>query len=120
MTTASISKAQAKKILDFCQTHSLEKFFFAKDQGAYFGATVGKNEDKTFKNCIEYINGMEPDKKNKDGSDWYDNARMKFGGDDFGIHIPVSWLTLFFQKKEFVNKRRFSIKITANNVQLVE
>jgi len=38
MTTASITKSQAKKLYDFCVEHEGKEFFFAKDHGAYFVA----------------------------------------------------------------------------------
>lgn len=119
MPVASITREQASQLFTFCKDNSIKEFFFAKDQGAYFGATVGSHEDKNFKNSIQYLKGMNPDIENKDGSDWYDNALDKFGGDDFGVELPVQWLSVFLEDPRMAKKKMFSIRINTNSVRLV-
>jgi hypothetical protein len=63
---------------------------------------------------------MDPDKTEKENKgDWYDNARDKFGGDDFGFKMPTEWLKLFCTSKALASKRMLSIRIKAKSVELV-
>ena len=116
MTTASITKSQAKKLYDFCVEHECKEFFFAKDHGAYFAATTRSSEDNTFKNSIQYLKGCNPDSD----EDYYEEARHKFGGDDFGDHLPTTWLKVFFTEKRFEKKRMFSVRFNKNSILLAE
>lgn len=80
--TLSLSREQVERLIAFCNANGLEKWFIAKDQGAYIGATMGaKPEQKV----IYYFEGCDPEKD----EDWYENARNAFGGDDWGQHLPV-------------------------------
>jgi len=111
----SISIKDAKRILEFCKTNKLDEFFFAKDQGAYFGATVGSHEDETFKNCIVYVAGCDPDKD----TDWYDTAHAMFGGDDFGQMLPISWIEETVRAEAIKPVKKFTINLTTRTVSLV-
>lgn len=114
MSTFSITRANAKKLLTFCKANKEDQFFICKDHGAYIGATTGSNEKKTFKNSIHYVKGCNPDTD----EDSYEEARYKFGGDDFGEHLPVQWLEVFFNDPARASKRMFSIKMSGNSISL--
>lgn len=92
-----LSKAKAKQLLDFCKKYKLENFFFAKDQGAYFGQNTGTHGNEDFKNIIFYVKGCNPDID----EEWYENARNKFGGDDFGEHFEISVLESLLNSDEW-------------------
>ncbi|MBB1438565.1 DUF3085 domain-containing protein [Shewanella sp. SG41-4] len=119
MTTASITREQAKALYEFCTKNNLDEWFIAKDHGAYFGATAGSNNAGNFSNSIHYIKGCNPDQDEEKEGDWYDNAHDKFGGDDFGIHLPTSWLKAFFTDESFSKKRNFSIRVNKSSVSLI-
>ncbi len=91
MAQITLTRADVQKLSDFCAKHGEDKWFLAKDQGAYVGATGGSQEEGTFENCIFYFKGCDPHKD----EDWYDEAHYKFGGDDFGEHFEVELLTKF-------------------------
>jgi hypothetical protein len=116
MAIASISRDDAKAILTFCQENHLNEFFFSNDSGAYFGANIGSQEAGTFNKCIKYVKGMNPDVD----EDYYDEVGRKFGYDDFGIHIPVQWLEVFFNSPNFAKKRVFGVKINQKSFSLVQ
>jgi hypothetical protein len=82
----TLDREQVDRLVTFCQCNGLEKFFVAKDQGAYIGATVGSEPDQK---VIFYFPHCDPEKD----EDWYENARERFGGDDFGQFLPVRDLT---------------------------
>ena len=72
--TMTINQQETADFSAFLTAHNLEEWFLAKDHGAYIGATVKGAK------WIKYFKGCNPDKS----PDFYDNARFKFGGDDFG------------------------------------
>jgi hypothetical protein len=83
MPQITLNKKQLDQFAAFIRKHDVKKWFLAKDQGAYVGATAGEGD--TFENIIFYFKGMDP---NKDG-EFYDNAMYAFGGDDFGEHFDA-------------------------------
>lgn len=83
----TLNNTNRQKLAAFCKKHSVKKWFLAKDDGAYFGATTGSDKDNTFENCIIYIKGCDPRK-----GDVWENTRRKFGGDDFGEHFDTGML----------------------------
>jgi hypothetical protein len=110
MPKAIITRSQASKIVDFCTKNGEKQFFFAKDQGAYFGATTGTHANNNFSNIIFYQEGMNPDvSEEANGGDWYDNARIAWGGDDFGIHIDISALYGFVDDESMGGMFTFQI-----------
>ena len=115
MSTFSITRKEANKLFQFCKENSLKEFFIAKDQGAYIGATAGSQSEGNFRNSIHYIDGCNPEKD----EDFYANARDRFGGDDFGEHLPVMWLNAFLKHPSFQKKRKFSIRLTNTSIKLV-
>lgn len=123
MSTFSIKKAAALELLAFCEKHKVEQFFIAKDHGAYIGATKDKPLAKGEKidhskvnvfNNIHYLLGCNPDTD----EDSYEECRYRFGGDDFGVHLPTDWLRQFRDACKVKNKRTFSLKVTDNNVSM--
>jgi hypothetical protein len=80
MPQITIPMNDVKRLVQFCQTNSLTNYFIAKDQGAYLGASTGKDN-----NILFYFAGCNPDKD----ADFYDNAHDKFGGDDFGEQLKL-------------------------------
>ncbi|MAA94917.1 MAG: hypothetical protein CML22_07020 [Rheinheimera sp.] len=115
MPVASISRKDAQTLLAFCKEHNQKEFFFAVDHGAYFGSNVGEHGKESFKNCIIFLKGCDPDKY----EDWYDQAHYKFGGDDMGVHLPVQWLEAFCNHPSFNAKRTFSVNIGQRKASLV-
>lgn len=114
MTIASISRENAKALLDFCRKHGLDEFFFAVDHGAYFGANVGQYGTDSFANSIHFLDGCDPDK-----DEWYDNAHIRFGGDDVGEFLPTEWLTIFCENPAYKAKNRFTVNFGRTQVKLV-
>ena len=113
MSTASISRAQAQQLSDFCVKHSIDEIAFVVDHGAYFMARKGTPENDDFENSIQYLKGLNPN--TADSDDWYDEQRYKFGGDDFFVKLPSSWLLVILKN---VKKQSFSIKLNANSIKL--
>ena len=111
MTTLSISVAAATALLAFCEKHNLEEFFIAGDQGVYFGANTGSEEENSFEGSIHYIKDCDPAKD----EDWHHVKRM-ISRDDFGEELPVSWLKTGLARK---GKRTFSLKMTPSSIKLV-
>ena len=116
MAIAEITHQQASRLLNFCQEHQLEHFAFSNDHGAYFCAMTGSHANSTFKNCVEYLEGMDPRHDGESGLDAHEEAGSAFGHDDFGIDLPVSWLSMFLNTKQA--PARFRIRITSDNAQL--
>jgi hypothetical protein len=77
MTIITITKKETLEFSAFLTENRIKEWFMAKDHGAYVGAYY---EGKTW---LKYFKGCNPEKD----SDFYETARHKFGGDDFGIHI---------------------------------
>jgi hypothetical protein len=85
------------------------------DQGAYFAATTGSHEDKSFQNCVQFLKGMNPEQD----EDWYDTAHGLFGYDDVGEFLSVDWLEMFEKQTKDDDKAEFGIDITTTEVRLV-
>lgn len=83
MPQITLKKKQIDQFSAFLRKHDVKKWFLAKDDGAYIGATGGSDDD--FERCIFYFRGMDP---SKDEFAW-DTARDAFGGDDFGEHFDA-------------------------------
>ena len=108
--SVSMNMAQAKQLFNFCDKNKVKEFFFAKDQGAYFGATSGNSSEGNFENCILYVRGCDPQKND----DWWENASHRFGGDDFGEHFDCDLL------KQFVTSayKRITFKFNVNSISV--
>jgi hypothetical protein len=86
MAQITLTKKQLDKFATFMRKHDVSEWFMAKDQGAYIGANAGSWKDNTLEKCIFYFKGCNP---HKDDDAWH-NARVKFGGDDFGEYFSPS------------------------------
>mgnify|MGYP000235632378 CR=1 FL=1 len=85
MTQITISRKDLEAMSALAKKHGAEKFFMAKDEGAYVDVTGGSQDAGNFENHIVYFKGMNP----KTNEDAWDNARYAFGGDDFGEHFDI-------------------------------
>jgi hypothetical protein len=83
MAQITLSVADLQRLVEFCAKNELKRYFIAKDQGAYLGASTGKDN-----NVIFYFAGCNPEKD----ANFYDNAHDKFGGDDFGEQLELEHL----------------------------
>lgn len=90
MHSIELSKRQVQQLVDFGIEHKQDSYFIAKDQGAYLGMSLGMDPAPK---CLFYFPGCDPSKD----EDWYDTARAKFGGDDFGEHMPLADLQRYLQ-----------------------
>lgn len=102
MPAITLSRVQAERLVKFCKQHNKDKFFIAKDHGAYLGQSVGSKPEEQ---CLFYFSGCDP-KKN---ADYYENSRDKFGGDDFGEFLPLAWF-----EKAVANPKVGRVTITVN------
>lgn len=100
----TLSREDVLKLLAFSESHNHKEFFVAKDHGAYVGDSAG---DKG--NCIFYFAGCNPDKD----KDWYDTCHEKFGGDDFGEHLPIEWLQRVRDNPKIT---KMVVKLTAKRI----
>lgn len=82
MAQITISRANVLSLLGLCTRAASTTFFLAKDSGAYIGQNFQGSR------VLFYFKGCDPTKD----ADYYDNSRRMFGGDDFGIMLPVQWL----------------------------
>jgi len=92
-------------------------FFIVKDDGAYIMAAtevrlVGDNTH----NFVVYCEGCNP----KIDEEFWETQQREFGGDDFGEGLPLEWLRLAIENAEKLGIDRMIIKVTANNMQLVQ
>jgi hypothetical protein len=83
MPGITLKRADAIRLLEFCQKNNKPTFFMAKDHGAYVGQSNGAAD-----NCIFYFKGCNP----KTDADWWGTTDAQFGGNDFGEFLPVAWL----------------------------
>jgi len=79
MPQITLTRDDLNEFALFLRKHNVEKWFIAKDHGAYIGATNNEKGDN-FQSKLFYFSGCNPDTD----EEFYDNARNKFGGDDFG------------------------------------
>lgn len=108
--TVGLNKEQANTIKSFCKLHSVDRFYFAKDQGAYFLAKKGSNSNEDFKNCIVYVRGCDPEKD----TEWYEAARDRFGGDDFYESFEISVLDQFVA----TDYKRINFRFNVNSISI--
>lgn len=101
MSKLIFTKNQIQELSNFCNDNKLETFFLAKDQGVYIGATVGSHKENSFKNCIKYAEGCDPEQDESIHGDWWGNSVHLCGRDDFGEHLEVSILLNVIKKKSW-------------------
>lgn len=109
MDKLHFTKQQVVDLIGFCRKHNLDTFFLAKDQGVYIGAAVGSHEDSSFKDCIQYAEGCNPNQNEAVHGDWYENSSQLCGGDDFGEYLEVSILDDIMNRQ---NWTKFSVTLT--------
>lgn len=111
MPQITLKKKQIDQFSAFLRKHDTKKWFLAKDDGAYIGATGGSQEEGNFENIIFHFKGMNP----ATNEDAWDNARYAFGGDDFGEHFDAETIHTLaddpLTTKMVVNVGRTSISI---------
>jgi hypothetical protein len=108
MHTIDLSRAQVQQLVDFCVEHKRTTWFIAKDHGAYLGASTGA---KPKPQCLFYFPGCDPEKD----EDFYDTADTKFGGDDFGEHMPLADLQRYLEKPAMDGIR---VKVTSRAITI--
>ena len=110
MAQITLTRADVLKLHEFCKKNKT-KWFVAKDQGAYIGASVGS---KPAQQCLWYFAGCNPqNKKTPDDFSWYDRARDLFGGDDFGEHLPMAWLDKVAENPRI---KSMKVKVSARSI----
>ncbi len=108
---ATLKKSDALALLAFCEKHNKDNFFFAKDQGVYFGQTHGSQSENNFENHIVYCDGFNPDTND----DWWESASDSFGGDDFGEMLEIDILKKFASDER---AKKLVLKITATTLKI--
>jgi len=112
MTQITLNSKQINEFAAFIIKHNKDKFFVAKDEGAYVGCTH-TNEDGTLERVLYFFKGMDPSKEKYDG-EAYDNAHYAFGGDDFGEFLETKFIVEMSKK---INPS-VTIKITATQIKM--
>lgn len=107
----TLKKKQVDEFAAFLRKHNKDKWFLAKDEGAYIGATGGSQEDGTFENILFHFAGCDP---KKDEFAW-DNARDKFGGDDFGEHFDAD---VILKLADDPTTATMTLKVTAKSISI--
>ncbi len=100
MPQITLSRAQVESLVAFCDAAKSERFFIAKDHGAYVGYSTGSKPEQQ---CLYYFKGCNP----AIDADFYENARRSFGGDDFGERLSLTGL-----KEVLANAECKSVRIT--------
>ena len=105
MPQITLTQTQTNRLAEYLRNNDLAEWFIAKDHGAYIGASMGVGQ-----NCIFYFRGCNP---NRD-TDWYDNTRRAFGGDDFGEHLDAEAV---FEIAD--SGRRLRVELTPRHINLI-
>ncbi|CAG9183651.1 DUF3085 domain-containing protein [Cupriavidus pinatubonensis] len=100
MPQITLSRSQVETLVAFCDAAKSERFFIAKDHGAYVGYSTGSKPEQQ---CLYYFKGCNP----ATDADFYENARRGFGGDDFGERLSLTGL-----KEVLANEQCKSVRIT--------
>uniref|UniRef100_UPI003F492382 DUF3085 domain-containing protein n=1 Tax=Cupriavidus necator TaxID=106590 RepID=UPI003F492382 len=100
MPQITLSRSQVECLVAFCDAAKSEKFFIAKDHGAYVGYSTGPKPEQE---CLFYFKGCNP----AVDAEFYENARRGFGGDDFGERLSLTGL-----KETLANADCKSVRIT--------
>lgn len=109
MASITLTRADAQRLVDFCATHKATHYFIAKDQGAYIGYSVGAKPEQQ---CLWYFKGCDPTKD----SDFWENSRAKFGGDDFGENLEVAGIVTMLGNAD-VQRIKWTITKTSMKVE---
>lgn len=85
MPTLTLSRNKIEALVAQCERAGRKEYFLAKDRGAYVGAP---SHIKGEQGLVYYFAGCNPDKD----PDWYHTCLDRFGGDDFGVDMPIEHL----------------------------
>ena len=118
MARLSFPREQVQEVFDWQKALGADNFSLAKDQGVYIcGDPVAKENPKNewdTDNKLAYAKGCNPETDD----DWYEEARHKVGGDDFGEQLPLQWLELFLTHQHYANKKVMVINVGATQISL--
>ena len=106
MPQITLNKNDIDKLSAFAKKHDLKKWFWAKDEGSYVGASAGEAG-----NCIFYFKGMNPSLN----EDAYEEARYAFGGDDGGEFFPIDQI---HELSANPLTSKLVIKVTATQIKM--
>ncbi len=118
MSKLVFKRSQIEELATFCKENNTKNFFLTNDNGVYIGATAGKQEDSTFRNCIQYLEGCDPSQNEDQYGCYDDNSRILCGSDDFGEHIEASLLLNLTKDSSWtkfiinLTKTQFSIAVS--------
>ncbi|MCQ9090613.1 DUF3085 domain-containing protein [Vibrio alginolyticus] len=87
------------------------QLLLVKDQGLYLLNNADVKESPRSRGAVVYAHGCNPDKDD----DFYETARMIFGGGDGSVSIPVGWFDLAYK----ANKRYFKLNVAPTQISLV-
>ncbi|KDP83476.1 DUF3085 domain-containing protein [Cupriavidus basilensis] len=108
MPQITLSRAEVQSLVTFSEEVNTQRFFIAKDHGAYIGCSVGSAPSQKrlffFKGCNPAVD-----------KDFYENARRAFGGDDFGEHFPVADLVKMLAEPACMKVR---VTVTRSNIRI--
>lgn len=87
------------------------QLLLVKDQALYLLNNADVKGTPRERDAVVYAHGCHPDKDD----DFYENARMIFGGDDGSVSIPVGWFELALK----ANRRLFKVNVAPTQISLV-
>jgi Protein of unknown function (DUF3085) len=105
----SISRSEAKVLLEFCELRGSEEFYAVKGRGAYMAAGLAWGGTRF------YVKGCDPVRDPL----WTQACREKFGDDEFMEILPVGLLRRFFRASDFAERETLTIQLLAETVTLV-
>lgn len=108
----TLSVAQTRELADCIKKHNIPGFYLAKDHGAYVGAGMVDVQGEP-EGVVYYFRGCDPSKD----LDYYEEARYKFGGDDFAISFTDT--EFVFNAAKFHKKLRFEVTDSDVKVRMV-
>jgi len=104
----SISRSEARVLLEFCELKGSEEFYAVKGRGAYMGAGLAWGGTRF------YVKGCDPLRDPL----WPQACREQFGDDEFMEVLPVGLLRRFFRDSDFAERETFTIQLLSETVSL--
>ena len=111
MPQITLNRQQLDQFAAFLRKHDCDKWFIAKDEGAYIGATAADESGKVTDRCIFYFRGCDP----KKDEDYWDTQQSMFGGDDFGEYLEAEIVLGLADNPDVVTMR---VKLSASKIQV--
>lgn len=105
----SISRSEARVLLEFCELRGSEEFYAVKGRGAYMAAGLAWDGTRF------YVKGCDPVRDPL----WTQACREQFGDDEFMEVLPAGLLRRFFRTSDFEERETFTIQLLAETVSLV-